>query len=135
MTMSGTLAELLHAWHDFYTLIGTAAATLIGLMIVAASIASSYLTERNKAGVQAFFTPTVAHFAAVLIMCVVLGNGSKEHVATVEALVKAGANVDIKDRSGNTALAHARARNYTEMVKIMEPAVGRKTMLQQGTTL
>ena len=70
-----------------------------------------------------------------LIMCVVLGNGSKEHVATVEALVKAGANVDIKDRSGNTALAHARARNYTEMVKIMEPAVGRKTMLQQGTTL
>jgi uncharacterized protein len=70
-----------------------------------------------------------------LIMCVVLGNGSKEHVATVEALVKAGADVDIKDRGGNTALAHARARNYTEMVKIMEPAVGRKTMLQQGTTL
>ena len=70
-----------------------------------------------------------------LIMCVVLGNGSKEHVATVEALVKAGADVDIKDRGGNTALAHARARNYTEMVKIMEPAVGRKTMLPQGRTL
>jgi len=70
--MSGALAELLHTWHDFYTLIGTAAATLIGLMFVAASIASSYLTERNKAAVQAFFTPTVAHFAAVLIMCVVL---------------------------------------------------------------
>jgi hypothetical protein len=70
--MSGALAELLHAWHDFYTLIGTAAATLIGLMFVAASIASSYLTERNKAGVQTFFTPTVAHFAAVLFICIVL---------------------------------------------------------------
>jgi uncharacterized protein len=64
-----------------------------------------------------------------LIMCVVLGNGSKDHIATVEALVKAGADVDIKDRGGNTALTHARARRYEEMVKIIEPAVGRKTML------
>jgi ankyrin repeat protein len=70
-----------------------------------------------------------------LIMCVVLGNGSKEHVATVEALVKAGADVDIKDRGGNTALAHARARRYDEMIRIMEPAVGRKTMLREGKTL
>jgi ankyrin repeat protein len=70
-----------------------------------------------------------------LIVCVVLGNGSKEHVATVEALVKAGADVDIKDRGGNTAVAHARVRNYTEMVKIMEPAIGRKTMLPEGKTL
>jgi ankyrin repeat protein len=70
-----------------------------------------------------------------LLMCVVLGNNSKEHIATVEALVKAGADVDIKDRGGNTAVAHARSRGYTEMVKIMEPAVGRKTMLQEGKTL
>jgi uncharacterized protein len=70
-----------------------------------------------------------------LIMCVVLGNGSKEHIATVEALVKAGADVDIKDRGGNTALTHARARRYDEMIKIIEPAVGRKTVLQRGPTL
>jgi len=70
-----------------------------------------------------------------LLMCVVLGNNSKEHIATVEALVKAGANVDIKDRSGNSALAHARARRYDEMIKIMEPATGRKTMLREGNTL
>jgi ankyrin repeat protein len=70
-----------------------------------------------------------------LLMCVVLGNNSKEHIATVEALVKAGADVDIKDRSGNSALAHARARRYDEMIKIMEPATGRKTMLQEGNTL
>src|SRR5262245_8068337 len=72
-----------------------------------------------------------------LIMCVVLGNGSKEHVATVDALVKAGADVDIKDRGGNSALTHARARRYEEMIRIMEPATGRKTMLepQQGRAL
>jgi len=70
-----------------------------------------------------------------LLMCVVLGNNSKEHIATVEALVKAGADVDIKDRGGNTALGHARARRYDEMIKILEPATGRKTLLQQGKTL
>jgi hypothetical protein len=70
--MDSQLAELSHAWHDFYALIGTAAATLIGLMFVAASIASTYITEEHRAGIQAFFTPTVAHFAAVLITCVVL---------------------------------------------------------------
>jgi hypothetical protein len=61
-----------------------------------------------------------------LITAVVLGNGSKEHVATVEALVKAGANVDIKDRGGHTALDYARQRRYDDMVKIIEPAKGRK---------
>src|SRR5437667_3157284 len=44
------------------------------------------------------------------------------------SLVEAGADVDIKDRQGTTALVHARARGYTEMVKILEPASGRKTM-------
>src|SRR5262249_56001382 len=66
------LGELLHLWHDFYLLIGTASATLIGLMFVAASIAASTMTEQHKAGLQAFFSPTVVHFAAVLVTCVVL---------------------------------------------------------------
>ncbi len=39
------------------------------------------------------------------------------HVATVEALVKAGADTDIKDRHGATALSHARRRGYSDMVK------------------
>ena len=61
-----------------------------------------------------------------LITAVVLGNGSKEHIATVDALVKAGADVDIKDRQGRTALDYARQRRYTDMITIMEPAKGRK---------
>jgi ankyrin repeat protein len=62
-----------------------------------------------------------------LITAVVLGNGSKEHVATVEALVQAGADTEIKDRRDTTALGHARARGYTDIVKILEIASGRKT--------
>ena len=47
--------------------------------------------------------------------------------ADKEALVKAGADVDIKDRQGSTALAHAKQRGYADMVKILTPASGRRT--------
>ena len=70
--MHANVTELLHAWHEFYLLIGTAAGTLIGLMFVAASISASYMTEKHQPGIQSFYTPTVVHFASVLITCVVL---------------------------------------------------------------
>ncbi|MEI9805889.1 MAG: ankyrin repeat domain-containing protein [Pseudolabrys sp.] len=57
-----------------------------------------------------------------LIESIVLGDGGKRHTATLEALVKAGANVNIGDRSGNTPLMLARSRNYAAMVKIIEQA-------------
>jgi uncharacterized protein len=57
-----------------------------------------------------------------LIESIVLGNGGKRHVACLDALVKAGANVNIADRGGQTPLALARGRNYAEMVKILEAA-------------
>ena len=64
---------------------------------------------------------------SALIVAVVLGNGGKNYVEIVDLLVKAGADTGLKDRQGMTALAHARARGYTDMVKILEAASGRKT--------
>lgn len=64
---------------------------------------------------------------SALIVAVVLGNGSKNHVDMVDLLVKAGADTEIKDRRGMTALGHARTRGYSEMVKILEAASGRRT--------
>jgi hypothetical protein len=61
--------EALHLWHDFYTLVGTAAATLIGVMFVVASIMAVFSERRSQAGVQAFYTPTVVHFTTVLLLC------------------------------------------------------------------
>jgi hypothetical protein len=89
--MDPDLAERLHAWHDFYALIGTAAATLIGLIFIAASIAASYMTERHRAGIQAFFTPTVAHFAAVLITCIVVSAPLKARALLAGLLLAIGA--------------------------------------------
>ena len=60
-----------------------------------------------------------------LIESIVLGNGGPRHVATLTALVDAGANVNLADRSGTTPLALARSRGHREMVAILERAGAR----------
>ena len=65
--MGEGVAAALKDWHDFYLLAGTASATLIGLMFVAASIGARYFTAEREAGLRAFLTPTVLHFSAVLV--------------------------------------------------------------------
>ena len=54
-----------------------------------------------------------------LIEAVILGDGGPGHVATVRALVEAGANTGVADRNGVTPLAHARARGFDEMAQII----------------
>jgi ankyrin repeat protein len=60
-----------------------------------------------------------------LMESIVLGNGGRQHTDTLEALVKAGANLNIADRQGVTPLAHAKSRRYAEMVRILEAAGAR----------
>jgi ankyrin repeat protein len=60
-----------------------------------------------------------------LIESIVLGNGGARHTATLKALVEAGANLQLADRSGATPLALARGRGYREMVVILERAGAR----------
>jgi hypothetical protein len=60
-----------------------------------------------------------------LMESIVLGDGGKNHADTLEALVKAGADVNIPDRGGVTPLAHARARGFAAMVRILEAAGAR----------
>jgi uncharacterized protein len=61
------------------------------------------------------------HWTA-LIESIVLGDGGSRHVATLKALVEAGADIDIGDRSGTTPLQMARRRGYADMVRILEAA-------------
>jgi ankyrin repeat protein len=60
-----------------------------------------------------------------LMESIVLGNGGKQHTDTLEALVKAGANLNIADRQGVTPLGHAKSRGYARMVQILEAAGAR----------
>ena len=59
------------------------------------------------------------HWTA-LIEAVVLGDGGPRHQATVKALLDAGADRRLTDRSGRTALDLARERGYAAMVRLLE---------------
>ncbi|HEX5213457.1 MAG TPA: ankyrin repeat domain-containing protein [Pseudolabrys sp.] len=64
------------------------------------------------------------HWTA-LIESIVLGNGGKRHIDSLEALVKAGANLNLADGNGATPLTLAKGRGYKEMVTILEKAGAR----------
>jgi len=56
------------AWQNFYILVGTAAATLIGLMFVAITFGASMMGKvENPETTRAFVDPTLTHFVQVLV--------------------------------------------------------------------
>ena len=61
------------------------------------------------------------HWTA-LIEAIVLGNGGVRHQEVVRALLAAGANTRLADRSGATPLQLAKTRGYREMVLMLERA-------------
>ncbi|HKX19841.1 MAG TPA: hypothetical protein VJT33_17705 [bacterium] len=67
----------LQAWQNFYTLIGSAAATLAGLMFIAISLGATRrptAQERSMAQLayNVFLSPTYIHFVYVLVTAVVV---------------------------------------------------------------
>lgn len=62
------------------------------------------------------------HWTAV-IESIVLGDGGPRHQATLQALIDAKANLQLKDGQGLTPLELAKARGYTEMIRMLEAAV------------
>lgn len=55
-----------------------------------------------------------------LLEAVILGNGGKKHQEIVQILKDAGADLNIPDHDGITALQHARSRGFKEIVKILQ---------------
>ena len=63
--------EALHAWHEFYLLVGTAAATVLALLFVAVSLGAGYLTSQHQAPTRTFMSPVVIHFTSVFFVAAV----------------------------------------------------------------
>ncbi len=72
--IQGSELPFLSNWQSFYMIIGTAAATLTGLMFVAITLIAGIEQHEStlNAGISAFNTPTVVHFGAVLLMAAIL---------------------------------------------------------------
>lgn len=55
-----------------------------------------------------------------LMEAIVLGSGGAVHTLIVQELVDAGADINITDSDGISALTHAKNRGFTDIVKILE---------------
>jgi hypothetical protein len=62
---------MLDGWHEFYNLLGTAAAALVALLFVAASIGAGYISAERGSPTRTFTTPVVFHYTFVLFLSLV----------------------------------------------------------------
>ena len=59
---------MLEGWHEFYALLGTAAAALVALLFVAASIGAGYMSAERRGPTRTFTSPIVFHYTFVLFL-------------------------------------------------------------------
>lgn len=68
MTHIVSFAAAAATWQTFYVLIGTAAATLMGLMFVAVTFGASLVSAQSTPTARAFLDPPFYHFASALVI-------------------------------------------------------------------
>jgi hypothetical protein len=65
------LAQAIGPWHDFYSLLGAASATMVGLLFVAASVASGAFSGSRNSALRIFLSASVVHFSSILVVCLI----------------------------------------------------------------
>lgn len=70
--MQEAVASLLGSWHSFYSIIGSSAAALTGLMFVVITLIARTEMSGSGDGIAAFGTPNVTHFGAALFIAALL---------------------------------------------------------------
>ncbi len=84
------LADALEHWHDFYVLLGTASATLVGLLFVAATVGSGVFTSGRRAASRMFLSASVIHFSSLLIACLIVLAPAQSWVSLGSMIVACG---------------------------------------------
>src|SRR5580692_5530360 len=62
---------MLSPWHEFYGLLGTAAAALVALLFVAASIGIGILSAHRTSATRTFTSPVLFHYTFVLFVSLI----------------------------------------------------------------
>jgi hypothetical protein len=62
----------LEGWQNFYIIVGSSAAALTGLMFVVITLTAENREQDVTGGLDAFVSPTVLHFCAVLLVAAIL---------------------------------------------------------------
>ena len=63
---------MLDGWHEFYTVLGTAAAALVALLFVAVSVGAIAMTPERAGGTRTFMSPVVFHYSNILFLSLVM---------------------------------------------------------------
>ncbi len=63
---------MLDGWHEFYALLGTAAAALVALLFVAVSVGALAMTRERAGGTRTFMSPVVFHYSNVLFLSLIM---------------------------------------------------------------
>jgi modulator of FtsH protease len=81
------------SWHDFYVTVGTASASLIGLLFVALSINLDAVTGPSRDDLRAFAEQAFASFSMVLLIAVVflIPTGGPSSIGVAYLVLGAGA--------------------------------------------
>ena len=90
-------------------------------LIAAAHLGHHEVVRRLIAGGAPLDHVNNLHWTAV-IEAIVLGDGGPDHLATLGALVDAGADLSLTDRHGQTPLALAQSRGYADMIELLTAA-------------
>jgi hypothetical protein len=59
---------MLAPWHDFYILLGSASATLVALLFVAASIGTGLISAQRSTATRTYMSPIIFHYTFVLFV-------------------------------------------------------------------
>jgi hypothetical protein len=70
--METSAHALLSQWESFWVIVGSSAGGLTGLMFVVVALVRESSLPRNPDSIDAFGTPNVIHFVAVLLLAAVL---------------------------------------------------------------
>ena len=85
------LLPALQGWDSFYVIIGSSAAALTGLMFVVIALLPATSRPRDANALDAFATPTIVHFCAVLLIGALIEIPRHSLVSLGACLVIAGA--------------------------------------------
>jgi len=115
--MQGAVLSPLATWQTFYVLIGTAAATLTGLLFVVIALIARVRVRVSSpsSGITVFSTPNVKHFGAALLVAAILS-------APWQALWPAGLLLGLAGLGGMiyVVIVLRRARRQTDYQAVLE---------------
>ena len=135
--MEEVIVPAFAAWESYYVIVGSSAAALTGLQFVVMALAADARASSTDT-VDAFATPTIVHFCAVLLIAAILS--APWHTETSAAVLLAIAGVL---GVAYTVIVMRRARRATDYKAVLEdwiwhvtlPVLAYAMLLVAGTQL